>query len=112
MGTQVKKKFWLLFAMSAFLAAPPVFAGHDHGSSHGSMDHGSSPSAPDDQGAKEDEMLINSCARQVEILDRRINKLQAEMAGKRAGSAVREGLKKLEQTLKEANYIIRPLQIY
>lgn len=57
-------------------------------------------------------MLINSCARQVEILDRRINKLQAEMAGKRAGSAVREGLKKLEQTLKEANYIIRPLQIY
>jgi hypothetical protein len=98
-------------ALMMFVAASPVFAAHDHGS-HDSMDHGASQGSKDDQSAKEDKMLINSCAQQIARLQERIYKLQAEMAGKNAGTAVRDELKKLEQKLKEANDIARPLQIF
>lgn len=104
------KKLLLFVALSLFLAASTAYA-HDH-SSHDSMDHGASHGSTDEQSAKEGDMLLNSCAQQVVSLQRRINKLQAEMAGKQAGTSVRDELKRLEQKLKEANEIARPLQIF
>ena len=105
------KEKLLLFMAMIFVAASPAFAAHDHGS-HESMNHGASHDPKDEQSAKEDEMLVNSCAQQVARLQGRIYKLQAQMAGKNAGTAVRDELKKLEQKLKEANDIARPLQIF
>ncbi len=106
----MKKRLLLLISVSMRAAAAPVVA-HDHGS-HGSMDHGDSPGAKDDQGSKEGEALLNSCAQQVASLQRRINRLQADIAGRNPGSSVRDELMKLEQKLKEANEIARPLQLF
>ncbi len=74
------------------------------------MDHGASQASG--QSAKEAETLLNSCAQQVESLQRRINRLQADMAGRNPGSSVRDELRKLEEKLKEANEIARPLQLF
>ncbi len=106
----MKKRLLLLISVSMLAAAAPVFA-HDHGS-RGSMDHGDSPNAKDDQGAKVAETLLSSCAQQVASLQRRINRLQADMAGRNPGSSVLGELKQLEQKLKEANEIARPLQLF
>ena len=107
----MKKRLLLLVSVSMLAAVPSAFAAHDH-DSHGSMDHGDSSVAKDDQGAKEGEALLASCAQQVASLQRRINRLQADMAGRSLGNSVRDELKKLEQKLKEANEIARPLQLF
>ncbi len=104
------KKLLIFIVIATLVATSPVLA-HDHGS-HDTMDHGATQGQVDEQGAKEGAMLINSCAQQIVSLQRRINKLQAEMTEKRAGTSVRDELKKLEQKLKEANEIARPLQVF
>ena len=104
-----RRLFFIVLSMS--LAASPVFAGHDHGSM-GAAAPAASQSPTDEKNVKESEMLINNCAQLVAALERRINKLQAEMYGKGAGVSVRNELKTLEQKLKEANDIARPLQIF
>jgi peptidoglycan hydrolase CwlO-like protein len=107
----VKTKLLPFIAMSMFVAASPAFAVHDHGPQN-SAGQGASKGSMEDQSAKEAEKLLNSCAQQVASIQKRINKLQAETAGRRVGASVRDELKKLEQKLKEANEIVKPLQIF
>ena len=107
----MKKRLLLLVSVSMLAAASSAFATHDHGS-RGSMEHGDSPGTKGAQGEKEGEALLASCAQQVASLQRRINRLQADMAGRSLGNSVRDELKKLEQKLKEANEIARPLQLF
>lgn len=105
----MKKMLVLFMTLSMSVAASSVFA-HDHGS-HESMDHGASQSPTDDQNAKENEMLLNDCAKYLGRIHQSIQRLQAEIRGKQVGTSVRDELKKLEQNLKEANAIARSLQI-
>jgi hypothetical protein len=108
------RKLLLFLAMSIFIAASPVSA-RDY-SSQKPGGRGATQDSKDEQSAKEAEKeaekLLNSCAQQVASIERRLNKLQADMSGKHVGASVREELKKLEQKLKEANEIVRPLQIF
>lgn len=105
------KKTLGFMVLSMSLAASPVFAG-GHGS-HGSEEHGASQTqAPmDDQNAKESEMILNNCAKYVDRIHQCIQKLQADIKGKQVGDSVRDELKKLEHNMKEANDIVRSLQI-
>lgn len=105
----MKKKLALFMVLSMPLAASPVFAG-GHGS-HGSAEHGASQAPMDDRNAKESEVLINNCAQYVGRIHQRIQKLQTDIKGIHVGNSVRDELIKLEQNLKEANDIIRSLQI-
>jgi hypothetical protein len=108
------KKFLLLTTVLLFAATSPVFA-RDYGS-HNSLGHGDSQGSKEEQSGKESEKeaerLLNSCAQQVASIERHLNKLQAEMSGKHAGTSVRDELKKLEQKLREANEIVRPLHVF
>lgn len=104
------KKIQLLIAAASILAVTsPGFAAHDHGtSSQGSMDR----SAPvDEKSAKECAQLLNDSAQHVARIQRQIQRLQAEVAGKHTGPAVQDELKKAEQHLREASETMRALQI-
>ena len=106
----MKKKLALFMALSMPLAASPVFAGGGHGS-HGSAEPPASQAPIEDKHAKESEALINNCAQYVGRIQQRIGKLQTDIKGRHVGNAVSDELKKLEQNLKEANDIVRSLQI-
>lgn len=106
----MKNKLALFMALLMSVAASPVFAGHDHGS-QGSVDRGASQSPKNDQHAKDSEILLNSCAEYVGRIHQRVQKLQMEIKEKHVSTSVNDELKKLEQSLKEANDIVRSLQI-
>lgn len=93
----------------AALVATPAIAGHDHGSSPQPMAQPAQGGG--EQRNSEGDEVVARCARQVANLDRRVNILQMQMAGKRVPPAMVEELKKLEEKLKEAYSIARPLQI-
>ena len=109
----------LLLLMS--VAASPVFAGHDydhgsqgsfgHGDSKGSTDHMASKDPKDDQNAKDSEILLKSCDQYVDRIYQRIQRLQMEIKDKHVGTSVLDEIKKLEQSLKEANDIAKALQL-
>jgi len=97
------------FLCLAGFAVTPAIAEHDHGSSPQPMAqpaHGGG-----EQRNSEGDEIAARCARQVSNLDRRVNVLQMQMAGKRVPPAMVEELKKLEEKLNEAYSIARPLQI-
>lgn len=104
----MNKKLALFIALSIPLAASPVFAGHG---SHGSTEPRTSQAPMDDQSSKDNEVLINNCAQYAGRIQQRIGKLQADIKGAHVGNSVHDELKKLEQNLKEANDIVRSLQI-
>jgi len=56
-------------------------------------------------------VLINNCVQYAGRIQQRIGKLQTDLKGARVGNSVRDELKKLEQNLKEANDIVRSLQV-
>lgn len=105
----MKKIQLLIAAVSIVAVTSPGFAAHDHGtSSQGSMDH----RAPvDEKSAKECAQLLSDSAQHVARIQRQIQRLQAEVAGKHPGPSVQDELKKAEQHLKEANDTMRALQI-
>jgi len=107
----MKKPSLLMIAVSVFLMASPVFAGHDHGASSGPVG-GASHTPSDDQSAKEGDALIANCAKQISNLQWRMDRFEAGRAGKGAGRPVLEELKKLQEKLKEANDIAKLLQVY
>lgn len=108
----MKKNVLVLLTMSMFVVASPVFAGHDHGGSNNSKGPESSQDPKDEQSAKASEMLIKSCTQQVASIERHIDRLQAKMTEKRTVSSINDELEMLEQKLKEANEIVRALQIF
>src|ERR1035438_4381192 len=109
----------LLLLMS--VTASPVFAAHDydhgsqgsfdHGDSKGSTDHAASKDPKDDQNAKDSEILLKSCDQYVDRIYQRIHRLQMEIKDKHVGTSVLDEIKKLEQSLKEANDIVKSLQL-
>lgn len=103
--------FFMILSMS--VAASQVFAAGGHGShgSRGSAEHAGSQAPKEDPSAKESETLINNCAQHVGRIEQRIQKLQRDMKGRHVATPVLDELKKLEQSLKEANEIVRSLQI-
>lgn len=96
--------------LSMSVAAPPVFAGHDHGP-QGSTNDGASQGHMDDQNAKESEVLINNCVQYIERIQQHVRRLQTQIKGKRVGTSGRDEIKKLEENLKEASDSARSLQI-
>lgn len=108
----MKKNMLVLLVISMFVAASPVFAGHDHGGSQDSKGHESSQDPKDGQSAKASEILLKSCSQQVDSIQRHIDKLQARMSEKRTVSSINDELEMLEHKLKEANEIVRALQIF
>lgn len=64
----------------------------------------------DDQCAKECDMLLKECTHEVDTIQQRIQKLQAEIQAEGATDSNREELRALNKKLKEANEMIRSLQ--
>lgn len=109
----MNKMLALFMVLSMSVAASPVFAQGGHGShgSHGSAEDGTPQAPKEDQNAEETKILLSKCAQYVGRIQQRIQKLQMETAGVKVGATVRDELKELEQILKEANDIVRSLQI-
>ena len=108
----MKKNVLVLLTMSMFVVASPAFAGHDHGGSNNTKGPEPAQDPKSEQSAKVTEMLLKSCAQHVDGIQRHIDKLQSRMSEKRATSSINDELEMLEQKLKEANEIVRALQIF
>jgi hypothetical protein len=117
----MQNKLAVIVLLLMSVTASPVFAGrdNDHGS-QGSMDHGpskgfkdqgTSQGPKDDQNAKDSEILLKSCNLYIDRIYQRIQRLQMEIKDKHVSTSVRDELKKLDQSLKEANDIARSLQL-
>jgi len=106
----MKQKFTLFIVLAMSVAVSPVYAQGGHGS-HGSMEQGSSQAPSNSQNAEETKKILSNCAQYVTRIEQRIQKLQMETNGGNVGSTIRDELKKLEENLKEANDIVRSLQI-
>lgn len=108
----MKKMLAALMAVS-LLSAIPAFS-MEHGQSHDQADeqmkHGASHDQSAEQCRKECEMLLKNCAQEVDSIQQRIGKLQAEIKEKGANTYTLEELKTLEKKLKEANETLRILQ--
>ena len=93
-------KMMLATLMTAsLLSGVPVYA----------MEHGASHDQAAEQCRKECEMLLRNCAQEVDSIQQRIGKLQAEIKEKGANTYTLEELKLLEMKLKEANETLRIL---
>lgn len=104
----MKNKSLTFLVISFFAAAIPAVAAHNHA---GSQNNGSHDSLKQQQSAKETEVLLDSCARKAESVQRRIDSLRSGSRHKDIGPMVEE-LKKLEQKLKDADEIARPLRLF
>ena len=98
----MKRTLVILMATSLFAAAAPVLAeeAHQHDASHQTQDG---------QFAKECDMLLKSCAQEVDSLQERITKLKAAISEKGADKYTLDELKILNKKLKEANETMRAL---
>jgi len=113
-GFQVKKKLCALVGVSLFIAASPVLA-FDHESVEQNSSWGSTMQQQEQrqEGIRAAEQVLANCSQQMTGLHRQISRLQGQIAESHALSkSVLEELKSLEQKLKEANQIVRPLQIF
>lgn len=105
----MKKMLGLIMMLSMFVAASTAFAGHEGHESH--TDHGPSQGPADAHNVNESEILLNNCAQYVERIQQHVWRLQAQTKEKRVGTSVYDEIKKLEESLKEANDNARSLQI-
>lgn len=98
----MKRIMVVLMAISLMATAIPALAedAHQHGSSH---------SAQNEQCTKECDMLLKSCASEVDSIQQSIQKLQAEINDKGTTKHTLEELKALNKRLKEANETLRVL---
>ena len=98
----MKKILAILMTTSLFAAAVPVMAEdmHQHSASHKTQD---------EQCTKECDLLLKSCALEVDSIQERITKLRAAIAEKGADTYTLEELKILNKKLKEANETMRAL---
>ena len=108
----MKQQALHILLLSMLFTATSAFAGHDHGSGHGSVAPATPPNPADEQAAKATEQLLESCVRNTASIQQHINRIQANMAGRRAVGSMNEELKLLEQKLKEAKELARSLQIF
>lgn len=104
----MQRPLFSFLTVTILTTASPAFAAHDHGGSH---HEAAQPPVQHEQSSKETEALLESCARKSAAIQRRINNLRDGL-GRKDRTAVVEELKKLEQKLKEADEIVRPLQVF
>jgi len=110
----MKKKLCALVGVSLIIAASPVLA-FDHESVEQNSSWGSTAQQQEQhqEGIRAAEQVLANCSQQMTGLHRQITRLQGQIAESRTLSkSVLDELKSLEQKLKEANQIVRPLQIF
>jgi len=105
------KKLTVVLAAVLALSAPVLSHAHEH-EDHTSMDmtHETMHNHQDEQCAKECEMLLKDCDREVDSIQQRIQRLRAEIRDKGATVYNREELRVLSKKLQETNEQIRTLQ--
>lgn len=105
------KKLTVVLAAVLALSVPVLSQAHEH-DDHASMDmtHETMHNHQDDQCAKECDMLLKECAREVDTIQQRIQRIQTEIRDKGATVYNREELQILNKKLKETNELVRSLQ--
>lgn len=97
----MKKTMITLLAAAMVAATAPAFATEHM--------HEGATTAMSEQHAKECDMLLKSCAKEVDSIQEHIKKLQSAINEKGANAYTREELKILNNKLKEANENLRKL---
>ena len=97
----MKKTIITLLAVAMVAATTPAFAAEP-------VNEGSGK-ALNEQQAKECDMLLKSCAIEIDSIQERITKLKAAISEKGADKYTLEELKVLNKKLKEANETMRAL---
>lgn len=98
----MKREMITLMATALFATAAPVMA-------HEGYNHGASHQLSDAECARECDLLLKSCAQEVDSIQERIKKLQTAIKEKGASVYTVEELKVLNQKLKEADERLRAL---
>ena len=97
----MKKTIFTLLAVAMVAATSPAFAAE-------SVQDGSGKAMTEQQ-AKECDLLLKSCAIEVDSIQERINRLKTAINEKGADAYTLEELKILDKKLKEANETMRVL---
>jgi len=105
----MKKVLVMLVAVGLF-SAMPALAEHKKGDTAAPVQETSANHThPDEDCAKECDMLLKECAKEVDSIQQRVKKIKAAIKKDGAKPENREELKTLSQKLKEANETIRSL---
>jgi len=98
----MKKSIITLLAVAMVTVSVPAFAiEHQHDASQKTMD---------EQCTRECDLLLKNCALEVDSIQQRIKRLQAEINKKGANKYTLEELKTLNKKLKETNETLRVLE--
>ena len=98
----MKKSIFTLLAATMVAVSVPAFAvEHKHDASQKTMD---------EQCTKECDLLLKNCALEVDSIQQRTKRLQAEINEKGANTYTLEALKTLNKKLKETNETLRVLE--
>lgn len=97
----MKKAMITLMAVTLFATTMPAFAmEHEHGSAHEQSDV---------QCAKDCDMLLKDCSREVDTLQQRVKKLKLALKTNGADQKTVDDLRILDAKLKEANELLKSL---
>lgn len=102
----MKKSMVILMAVGLF-AAMPAWAEHkkdDH-----TMEHSATQTQMDQDCAKECELLIRDCTKEIDSIQQRVEKIKAAIKANGAKPENQEELRLLNKKLKETNETLRAL---
>ena len=98
----MRKSIITLLSVAIIAVSIPAFAvEHQHDASQKTMD---------EECTRECNLILRNCALEVDSIQQRIKRLQAEINGKGATTYTLEELKTLNKKLKEANETLRELE--
>jgi len=96
----MKKAMVILMAVSLFAGAMPVYA----------MDHSGSMDPTDVECARNCDLLLKDCSKEVDTIQQRIKKIQTAINKDGADQAKVEEVKRLKVMLDDANEMLRNLE--